>query len=350
MARVALIDGDSLAYRIAAACEKTKYIVTSVSESGRYGDTSQEYATHKEAAAKAALSGGQIWSRKNLGELAEASTSLERAVERCISRGQCSVFHLYLGGHSPTFRDHLARLRRYKDGRGDRPTLLSDLRAYLIKCWGGIVVAGEEVDDVLSYTSRELTDAGANVPVIVGNDKDLDQIPGEHYDWVKDEFYTVSDAEARVRLWVQVLSGDVADNIGGCWKVGEARALKVVKDVESRGWDDALMWKFVCSAYEESQGYPGCPYANLDPVEVAIENYNLVRLRQNRWEKHEYRGLFVNEKKGSDARTDVRTAETQHKTTSQDTAGSGDTTPRSEVPLEVRSEDNRGLGQEENTL
>lgn len=325
MARVALIDGDSFAYRLAAAVEKTKYVVQ-IASKHKY-EFSEVFATHKEAAAQAALSeGSHIWSRKEIGTLKEAVDLLELKIERSIVRAQCSVFHVFVGSPCPTFRDHLARIRKYKGQRpwGGGPEHLGALKSYLTNQWGAVVAAGEEADDMLSYTAREFTAEGQNTPVVIGNDKDLDQIPGEHYDWVSDKLYIVSDAEARIRLWMQVLHGDVGDNIAGCWKVGAAKAQKVVDECIAAGWSDSYMWQLVCAAYEESQEYDGCPYVNLDPVDVALENYNLVRLRQSRHEKHEYRGLFVKEKEGSKENSKA-----------------------SEVPLEARSNDHSGSGQEE---
>lgn len=304
MARVALIDGDSIAHRIAAACEKTRYLV------GDY-----EYATHKEAVA-AASDVGVIWKTTTLGEFKGAAASLESVMERSIARAQAGVFHVFIGGGGPTFREHVARLKKYKGNRsGDRPKHLGDLRDYLIRYWGAVQASGEEADDMLSYTAADLRDQ--NDTIIIGNDKDLDQIPGEHYDWVKDKLYTVTDAEARLRLWVQVLSGDVADNIGGCWRVGASKAERAIKQcIEEHKFSDSDLWDFVCYSFKESQELEGCPYAQYDPVDVALENYNLVRLRQNRHEKHEYRGLFPKAK-----------------------------AQEAKVPVEVRSDDIRGSGQ-----
>lgn len=360
MARVALIDGDSFAYRLAAAVEKTRYLV------GAY-----EYATHKEAVA-AASELEPIWSRKEGGTLKEAVDLLEHKMERSIARAQCSVFHVFVGSPTPTFRDHLARIRKYKGQRpwGGGPEHLGALKSYLTSQWGAVVAAGEEADDMLSYTARELTDGGQNTTVVIGNDKDLDQIPGEHYDWVSDKLYSVSDAEARLRLWVQVLSGDVADNIAGCWKVGASKAQRAVRDALDGGFTDADMWSLVCAAYEESQEHDGCPYVNLDPVDVAIENYNLVRLRQSRWEKHEYRGLFVKEKEKKIAST-VGERELSESTSSEggppacvasakacfgqpqshaNSSGEGGEERGTQVPEPARRADSTRLAEEEGSL
>lgn len=325
MARVALLDGDGFAYRCAAAVEKTLYSVGP-----------QVYATHKEAVAASSELGLEIWSRKTVGTLKEATDTLEASLERSIASARAGVFHVYLGGDGPTFRDHLARIKKYKGNRDGvaRPVYLHDLRNYIVRYWGGVVSSGEEADDVLAYTATELREQ--NDTIIVGYDKDLDQIPGEHYDWVNKASYTVTDAEARSRLWMQVLSGDVADNIGGCYKVGPSNAKRIVDECISLGWDDAVMWRLVCAAYEESQEKAGCPYVKYDPVEVALENYNLVRLRQSRHEKHEYKGLFPTEKNDqNNTEAGTSTGETETKAEVTD-----------EVSLEVGRNDNRRLGHE----
>lgn len=310
MARVALIDGDSFAYRLAAAVEKTRYLVNGT-----------EFATHKEAVA-AASDMYPIWNTKTVGTLKEAVELLEHKIERSITRVQCTVFHVFVGSPNPTFRDHLARIRKYKGTRprGGGPEHLGALKSYLVNQWGGVLASGEEADDMLSYTARELTAEGQNTPVVIGNDKDLNQIPGEHYDWVSDKLYSISDAEARIRMWVQVLHGDVGDNVAGCWQVGAAKAERTIREaIEDWGLTDGDLWKFVCQAYEESQERAGCPYVNLDPVDVALENYHLVRLRQSRHEKHNYMGLFVREKEKKRSASIAEEADT-----STSTSGRGD--------------------------
>lgn len=353
MARVALIDGDSFAYRLAAAVEKTLYLVSETKD----GNLFQEYATHK-AAVAAAAEASTIYSTKKVGTLKEAVDLLEAKIERSIARAQCTVFHVYIGGSGPTFRDHLARIRKYKGQRfGLPPTYLPDLRNYLNKQWGAVLSSGEEADDMLSYTARELADGNNNVPVVIGNDKDLDQIPGEHYDWVSDKLYSVSPAEARLRMWVQVLHGDVADNIAGCWQVGASKAERTIREcIEEHKFTDADLWSFVLRAYEESQERPGCPYVNLDPVDVALENYHLVRLRQSRHEKHNYMGLFVKEK---DKKRSVSIAGDQELSTSTSSRESPPACAASEkepfgrnpeVQEPVREDDSTGLAKEEGEL
>jgi hypothetical protein len=271
----ALVDGDGFAYRFAAAAEKKTYLV----QTGH--SQVEEHSSYREAV-KAASDGGVIWSRVVKEDMKNVAQSLNSCLSRVTSRTGAGVLHICLAGPEATFRSHTARLRTYKGNRhNEPPALLRELRAYLSSTWGAVLAKSEEVDDILSYMSREL---GPDA-VVVGYDKDLDQIPGAHYDWVNDKRYNVTDAEARLRLWVQALHGDVVDNIGGCWGIGPSKAQRLVADAIAEGADDGALWRVIVEEYEKSQERPGCPYAEYDPEAVAQENYTLVRLKQTRFEE-----------------------------------------------------------------
>lgn len=276
MSRIALIDGDSFAYRFAAAAEKKVYLA----QTGH--GAFEECASYREAVKSAST--GVIWSRTQKEDIKSVIDSLAACLGRTTTRCGADVLSVYLGGPEATFRTHIARLKTYKGNRTtDPPASLCILRDYLCSAWNAEIVKGEEVDDVLSYMQRGMG-CGAS-SVVVGYDKDLDQIPGDHYDWVNDKFYNVTDAQARLRLWVQTLSGDVADNIGGASGVGPSKALRLVEDAIANGADDKALWRLVVEEYEKSQERPWCTYKAYDPEAVATENYRLVRLKQTRDEE-----------------------------------------------------------------
>lgn len=282
MARHAIIDGDGIVYRVAAASEKKRYLV----QTGHRA-FEDEFDNYKEAAKAASpVPNAVVWTRSTSGELRDAIAALESIVERSIARSGSGVFSLFLGDSAPTFRHQTASLRIYKGNRNGTatPVLLPALRDYLCSNWGAQIVSGVEVDDYVSILHREVEIGGAGPGVVVGNDKDLDQIPGEHYDWVKDKFYTVSNAEARLRLWVQTLSGDVADNVGGCWGVGEVRARALLERPIEEEADDTVLWGLVIEEYKKSQSKEDCPYKELDAKAVAKENHRLVKLCTYRFE------------------------------------------------------------------
>ncbi len=107
-------------------------------------------------------------------------------------------------------------------------------------------VAGMEPDDALAIRANQLRDF-----CIVTIDKDLDTVPGWHYDPVKRTKYMVTPDAAEHYFYNQILTGDRADNITGLYQVGPAKADKILA-----GCNDPIdMWQKVIRAYKE-QGRP----------------------------------------------------------------------------------------------
>lgn len=102
-----------------------------------------------------------------------------------------------------------------------------------------------EADDVLGIY---MTKDDGEDKVIVSIDKDLKTIPGEHYDFGKDEFFTVTDYDAVQYHLIQTLTGDTADGYPGCPGIGPIRAEKLIKDCET--FPDA--WSAIIGAYEKA--------------------------------------------------------------------------------------------------
>lgn len=270
MSKIALIDGDSFLYRAGFAVEKTKYLV-------RLKETYCELApSAKEASA---MQGLDVWTRKELGTVDDAIAIIDSMLRTAIEKVGNPVHFVYLSPSTGNFRDTLATLRKYKgnrDGRS-RPVYYSDLREHLRTSWSAVIAVKEEADDHISWVSRFNRESGKE-PVIVGIDKDLRQIPGDHYDWVKDEHFTITEDEARLAFWEQVLAGDEGDNVTGCWGLGEKGARKFLQRCHSLSDED--IWPKIVRKYEDSKKKEGCPYVDKDAEEVALETARLVRLRQ----------------------------------------------------------------------
>jgi hypothetical protein len=60
--------------------------------------------------------------------------------------------------------------------------------------------------------------------VICSIDKDLRQIPGHHMVLGKGHLKVMPDG-GMMRLYTQILAGDMTDNIRGCWQTGVTRSL-----------------------------------------------------------------------------------------------------------------------------
>ena len=103
-----------------------------------------------------------------------------------------------------------------------------------------------EADDLVSIWAGECRDSNRDYTV-AGIDKDLLQIPGTHYNFVKKDPPRYVDAdEANRLLMMQCLTGDTADNIKGLKGIGPKKAEKILEGVPmERRWDK------VKSAYRE---------------------------------------------------------------------------------------------------
>ena len=109
----------------------------------------------------------------------------------------------------------------YKANRADarRPVHYEKIRSHLINRWNAEVVNGIEADDAIGIYQEDNT-------VICTIDKDLDCIPGPHYNFVKGEYYEVSPSEAVNHFCMQMLAGDGTDNICALRGVGMKTAQK----------------------------------------------------------------------------------------------------------------------------
>ena len=73
---------------------------------------------------------------------------------------------------------------------------------------------------------------------VAGIDKDLLQITGTHYNFVKKEITEISEDTANLKLMLQCLTGDRSDNIPGIKGIGPKKAEKLLSGVPmQRRWN-----------------------------------------------------------------------------------------------------------------
>lgn len=136
------------------------------------------------------------------------------------------TWELHLTGKK-NFRNDVAVTAPYKGNRtADKPIHYHLLRNYLETAWGASVSDGIEADDVLAIRATEL----GNNSIIVTLDKDLDQVVGWHYNFVKKIKYYVEKDEGLLNFYKQFLVGDSVDNIIGAKGIGAKKAEKLLAD------------------------------------------------------------------------------------------------------------------------
>jgi len=155
----------------------------------------------------------------------------------------------------------------YKANRkSPKPIYYGELREYLIRIYPTTVVSGIEADDAMATAQTEDT-------VICSIDKDLDQVPGKHYDFVKDVLYEVSKETAERFFWFQLLMGDPVDNIKGIPGVGKVGANRLLE-----GCSDPSEYSQACyDAYEAYYGH--------EAMKMMTLNGRLLKIRQKEGEE-----------------------------------------------------------------
>lgn len=169
-------------------------------------------------------------------------------------------FIVYITGKG-NFRYSIAKSYEYKGNRkeGTKPRHLADVRQHLVDKWGAVVSQDEEADDLIAIEA-----ARCNYDVVVASiDKDMLQIPCDHFNFNKNEWKVVDEFGGTKFFYTQILTGDKADNIVGLFRVGPVKAEKILEGCSNEG----ELYDAVVKAYNGN-------------VERVVENARLLWLRR----------------------------------------------------------------------
>ena len=140
-------------------------------------------------------------------------------IENTLAEVEASEYKLFLTSPD-NFRKHV--YPEYKANRtATKPKHLQFLKDYLIESWQGQVAERMEADDYLGINQHESS-------IICSIDKDLLQVPGKHFNFVKKEFYEVDEETGFRNFYTQLLTGDTSDNIKGIAGIGPVKAKKAL--------------------------------------------------------------------------------------------------------------------------
>lgn len=169
---------------------------------------------------------------------------------------------IYLSDSKENWR--LQYFPNYKANRtAPKPKHLPYLQNLIVDEWEAEVAWGQEADDALGiaqYSHPKDTAEDRNIfkqeTIICSIDKDLLQIPGRHYNFVKEEFYDITPDQGLFRFYEQILVGDTVDNIRvaeglSCPRIGPKKAYQLlegcqneeqlfntVREAFHKGWKD----------------------------------------------------------------------------------------------------------------
>jgi hypothetical protein len=147
-----------------------------------------------------------------------------------------------------TFRHDVAVTKGYKAHRSSpKPEYSDKIIKYFHKSYNTVITDGLEADDIMGM--------GADTGVIATNDKDLDMVPGEHFNFTTGEKYYVDPTGADEWFYVQLLAGDATDNIQGIPGMGIKTAQKVVEayDIEDDE-ERAELLAYIENCYADAYG------------------------------------------------------------------------------------------------
>jgi 5'-3' exonuclease len=226
-------DGDILAYRAAAATDGRQYIVRYDFE-GTEITTYEKYKKDADKIVKA-NPGATL---ELVYEPEPEETALKVLKQSCVSLE--TNLKVHCDGIGPVFmytsNKGSFREKVYTGYKANRvgmrkPAHLMACKEWLLTNYFGECRAGElEADDLMAIYSTEATEKGVS-SLVASIDKDLKQIPGYHFDFVKNKLIFVSEEEAHRNLYTQMLTGDATDGIPGIKGVGPKTAEKLLKGV-----------------------------------------------------------------------------------------------------------------------
>jgi len=277
-----LVDADALAYTCGFAGQHVVYDWTLTDVEGRAvdegvtGDKTELQALEIDRPLGTVLSVESIVVAQPLvNVLAMCKNALLKIEEAMDKEGLTfKKLELLLTGKG-NFRDQIATIVGYKANRVgvDRPVHYKAIRRYMVERWGAQTVHGIEADDQLAIIAASEEYDPERV-CIVSMDKDLETVPGRLYNFKRRTMRILSEREALVNFYRQILTGDVVDNIKGCYKCGKVRAEQVVHE----GLEEEAMYRACLAEYQESLKRKGCLYVNLGAEAALLENARLLHM------------------------------------------------------------------------
>ena len=259
--KLAVIDGDILAFRCAAANERrtVKAIHKDTLE-----ETVFSTATKFKEWAGQEADNYELIPQQEADELQFAFKMMKQLIQSIVEEAKCDSYHIVISGEH-NFRQALPLPTKYKDSRVDtvRPLQLADCKEYLIHHHNAEIAEGEADDLLTGYMWQGFQDDEYVVQCSL--DKDAKHGPGWLYDWthmsepeliegygglelilketarVKADGSPVMDKEVkgkgRAFLYYQMVFGDPVDSYKPCElakaKFGQIGAYDLLKNAKT---------------------------------------------------------------------------------------------------------------------
>lgn len=158
----------------------------------------------------------------------EVIAAVGAGIKRMVRETECDNYICVLSG-SNNFRLDIDP--EYKANRKDsvKPFHYDTITDYLVYMHDAVVTDGIEADDWLAINYLK----DPENQIIATIDKDLNQIEGWHYNFVKQILFYQSEWDGLLSLYSSMLIGDTADNIKGVKGIGPVKAEKLLANLTS---------------------------------------------------------------------------------------------------------------------
>ena len=134
------------------------------------------------------------------------------------------------------------------DRKASKPKFYDEVKSYTAKTYDCETWAAVEADDAIVSTAIAYLAGGQYTPVIVSLDKDLKQVPNTlYYNLVTGALETITAEAAYTNLFIQCLTGDTVDHVGGIKGVGKKKAQKLIENHTVKNLDE--LYKTVVDIY-----------------------------------------------------------------------------------------------------
>ena len=265
----ALIDFDIPKYSVGFACERNIYLRDGKEVTVKRGKEGMELHPWPEGEVEVfkgvrtikdvVLDQKLLYGRLDVDPVANCLHSVKLTLQGIMKGAKATSFTGYVT-KGECFRHDLLPVQRGPDGKlvldasgkpigykanrlsDPKPALINDIQEYMIKQWDAVVCEGIEADDALGIAQCA---APPGQTIICTIDKDLDCIPGLHYNWNSYKIYEVTPDQALRHFWCQVMAGDNVDNIIGLKGVGMPTAIKRLKDIETKDLKQAVLQAYL---------------------------------------------------------------------------------------------------------
>ena len=171
---------------------------------------------------------------KNIESLDEYCDRIDDIISQIVSDTKATHYRVFL--ESP--RNYTFRKILYPDYKSNRvnkelPANFKEIKQYIIETYNPYLSIGVETDDSVVATHRYLKENFPLTDVILAvNDKDYKTFPVTIYDLYHGRFgdvSKVSEQEANINFWIQMLMGDASDGVKAIPNVGVVKAKKMLE-------------------------------------------------------------------------------------------------------------------------